>query len=999
MTDGHAFVFMSGNMRGIVTQATPSVGLWSRTVGVDGQPDPQALRELAETFSYCVYAWWRRAGLDPVSTATASIACFERWLGEFPPRPGDENVARMRDWMIARLPELAEQGVKLNGEPPIAIDRSWAEKRYAEEPEGAPTSIFQRRWALTVIESSMTALRDEYAARGEQNLYSELLGFAGFGQPDGNGYSSVSQRLGQTGGAIRKAVFEFRKRQREILLRYINDTVLSPADADSELTALLCACDETSSAPLPSAIQGLRPDEILVRAMRSVVMTQDGSGAWQPPTLEEADLLFPQYEIVSLVGRGGMGAVYRGRQIELDRAVAIKLLPLEVSVDPVFADRFRREARAMAKLHHPNIIAIHDFGATQEGHLFFVMEYVDGADLHQMIHGPGIAPALALEIIVGVCDALAYAHGKGVVHRDIKPANVMVSRHGEVKVADFGLARLMDPGAEQIGHTVTGTVMGTPGYMAPEQMCGMNVDHRADIYSLGVMLYEMLCGEVPRGIFDPPSVRVPEVNSSIDQVVIKAMQQQPDRRYQTTTEMKTDVTVAAKPKPMVSKIPEPALAPSPLVPPQPAPQPAHKSAPEATPKGRRKAGAKSRNLAYFGIAAAMLAILGILIFAGPVRKNSGDSVASIASNSGPADTGKTLLFNGHRYQFMPGTFSWNEAKAKAEAMGGHLATVTSKEENEWIYTTFQTKLDSTVRASSMWLGGSAEAKGQPWKWVTGEPFAYTDWTEGEPNYASMSGQPVAGPFGLVIKRHGKLCWFDDPMKRENSSAGFIVEWEHEGTSDSAPSAPLVVDLLALADVKKDAEGGLWSRQGTDLLVAGDPASERNGGIRFGFALPVRVTGSYKLDVEFTRHGPRGTISLVLPLPNNRSVAAHFQEASPYAGLASVRGYNTRDKENPTRTPNQLEDGRRYRASVQVVMNGDQADITATLEGKPLFRFQGPAADLDGRAKLGFTDTARPGMKSIDPVTWHSVRITLLDGGKLTPARDDVALPAGVGNLK
>lgn len=536
--------------------------LWARATGSGGNADAKALRELAGVYWYCAYAWWRRAGLDPVSTATATLASFEIWLGDSPPKPGDSGAARMREWMEARLRELAGQGVKLRGEPAVTINRDWAEKRYAEEPAGEPGAVFQRRWVMTVIETAAKAIREEYSARGEENLYLELMGFAGFDQSDENRYSSVAQRLGQTSGGIRKAVFDFRNRQRELLHRLVHDIVLDPADADSEIIALLCACDatgpETSSAPVPSVLRGQRPDEILARAMRSVKMTHGGSGGWQPPTLDEAALLFPNYEIVALIGRGGMGAVYKGRQVELDRQVAIKLLPLEVSVDPDFADRFRREARAMAKLSHPNIILIYEFGATFEGHLFFVMEFVDGADLHQMIHGPGVPPERSLSIISGVCDALAYAHGKGVVHRDMKPANVMVNIHGEVKVADFGLARLLDPGADQTGHTMTGTVMGTPAYMAPEQMRGMNVDHRADIYSLGVMLYEMLCGEVPRGIFDPPSARVAGLSANIDQVVIKAMHQQPDRRYQSTTEMKTDVAVAANPlAPPVQAAPKP----------------------------------------------------------------------------------------------------------------------------------------------------------------------------------------------------------------------------------------------------------------------------------------------------------------------------------------------------------------------------------------------------------------------------------------------------------
>ena len=253
--------------------------------------------------------------------------------------------------------------------------------------------------------------------------------------------------------------------------------------------------------------------------------------------------LLPNYQMLSLLGRGGMGAVYLTLHTSLDRSVAIKLLPLEISTDEAFAQRFIREARAMAKLSHPHIVAVHDFGKTDAGHLYFVMEFVDGANLHSMIHGPGLEPAQALSIAGQVCEALAYAHGKGVVHRDIKPANVLVDQHGQAKVSDFGIARLIEPGEQAFHTTQTGMVIGTPDYMAPEQMQGQHADHRADIYSLGVMLYEMLCGEVPRGIFAPPSQRV-NCDARVDRVVIKAMQQKPELRYQSTTEMKAAVDTA-----------------------------------------------------------------------------------------------------------------------------------------------------------------------------------------------------------------------------------------------------------------------------------------------------------------------------------------------------------------------------------------------------------------------------------------------------------------------
>jgi serine/threonine protein kinase len=286
---------------------------------------------------------------------------------------------------------------------------------------------------------------------------------------------------------------------------------------------------------------GVSPDELFARGMQSVRMTGGGSMQnWEPPTVEEAARLFPNYQVVDVLGRGGMGAVYKAVQTALDRVVAIKLLPLEISIDRDFADRFVREARTMAKLNHPNIVSVFDFGTTSEGHLYFVMEFVEGTTLHHLIKSTGLKPIQALELIVSVCEALQYAHGEGVVHRDIKPANVLVDTKGRVKVADFGLARVDNPTAEQWGQTMTGMVLGTPDYMAPEQKSGSRVDHRADIYSLGVMLYEMLCGQVPQGIFDPPSQRV-SVDERIDQVVIRAMQQEPDRRYANTGEMKAEV--------------------------------------------------------------------------------------------------------------------------------------------------------------------------------------------------------------------------------------------------------------------------------------------------------------------------------------------------------------------------------------------------------------------------------------------------------------------------
>ena len=264
------------------------------------------------------------------------------------------------------------------------------------------------------------------------------------------------------------------------------------------------------------------------------------SHGFDPPSVEQLAGLFPQLEILELVGRGGMGAVYKARQRGLNRIVAVKILPPEVGRDPAFTERFSREPRAMAQLSHPNIVTVFDFG--QAGGLFyFVMEYVDGANLRQLMHAGTLAPKEALAIIPQICDALQYAHDEGVVHRDIKPENILIDKKGRVKVADFGLSKLLGGEAADVALTGTHQVMGTVRYMAPEQMQGTrHVDHRADIYSLGVVIYELLTGEVPMGRFEPPSHRV-QLDVRLDEVVLRTLEREPERRYQKASEIKTDM--------------------------------------------------------------------------------------------------------------------------------------------------------------------------------------------------------------------------------------------------------------------------------------------------------------------------------------------------------------------------------------------------------------------------------------------------------------------------
>src|SRR3989440_665233 len=260
---------------------------------------------------------------------------------------------------------------------------------------------------------------------------------------------------------------------------------------------------------------------------------------FMPPAPDELAKVFPQLEILELLGQGGMGVVFKARQPQLDRLVALKILPPAAGRDPSFAERFTREARALARLNHPNIVSAYDFGQAREVY-YFIMEFVDGVNLRQLEQSRQIAPAEALAIVPKICEALQYAHEEGIVHRDIKPGNILLDKKGRVKIADFGLAKLLDKEANDFTLTRSQQVMGTPHYMAPEQIeKPQEVDHRADIYSLGVVFYEMLTGELPMGRFAPPSLKV-QVDVRLDEVVLRALEKEPERRYQQASHVRTD---------------------------------------------------------------------------------------------------------------------------------------------------------------------------------------------------------------------------------------------------------------------------------------------------------------------------------------------------------------------------------------------------------------------------------------------------------------------------
>lgn len=322
-------------------------------------------------------------------------------------------------------------------------------------------------------------------------------------------------------------------------------------------------CPDCGTELAPGGIHGLCPVCLMQQGLLISVVdgqslshsaSQAGRNLRDPqrhpaPSIQELQGEFEQLELLELIGQGGMGAVYKVRQKGLGRMAALKILPRELGAGENFARRFTREAQALAKLNHPNIVGIYDFGQTPGGWYYLLMEHVEGVNLRQVLRQGRMAPARALAIVPQICDALKYAHDSGVIHRDIKPENILLDRAGAVKIADFGLAKLGTENPQAIEDdqtqdaTITrqGQTMGTPHYMAPEQLeHSHEVDHRADIYSLGVVFYELLTGELPLGRFDPPSSRA-RLDVRLDEVVLRTLEKEPSRRYQHVGQVKTDV--------------------------------------------------------------------------------------------------------------------------------------------------------------------------------------------------------------------------------------------------------------------------------------------------------------------------------------------------------------------------------------------------------------------------------------------------------------------------
>jgi len=255
-----------------------------------------------------------------------------------------------------------------------------------------------------------------------------------------------------------------------------------------------------------------------------------------------------KYKIIGEIGEGAMGVVYKAHDPVLNRFVAIKMISATVKADNELRQRFQREAQAAAGLNHPNIITVHDFGEEQ-GKIYMAMELLEGVDLRDLISGGEVGSLeTRLSIMEQVCDGLAFAHAKGIVHRDLKPGNIHIQGNGQVKVLDFGLARL-----DSSDMTKTGLVMGTPNYMSPEQVLGEKVDARSDIFSIGAVFYEMFCGHKPfhsdsvhTVMFqvvhkEPPPLRerAPDMPEGLVQIIEKAMAKDREKRYQSAGQLRS----------------------------------------------------------------------------------------------------------------------------------------------------------------------------------------------------------------------------------------------------------------------------------------------------------------------------------------------------------------------------------------------------------------------------------------------------------------------------
>lgn len=482
-----------------------------------------------------------------------------------------------------------------------------------------------------------------------------------------------------------------------------------------------------------------------------------------PPEIEEIAKLLPGYEIKEFVAKGGMGAVYRARQKSLDREVAIKILPGHFVQDAGLRAQFESEAKSMAKLNHPNVISVYNFGEC-DGQPFIVMEMVPGKSLYHSAYGIQVEPRQAGRIIHDICLGLAHAHQHGILHRDLKPANILLNPDRMPKIGDFGLARHITDHQSDKGYW-------TPGYTAPEVAQDPEaVNESTDLYSVGIMLYELIAGERPEDPYVPVATRV-ECDPAFDQIILKAIDPSPANRYSSAKDMAEAIDEVIKPgvssKDTRDKKID-ASAPRKLLVPEALPEHAERGQVHLRgyQQGMQPRTASSPRRLIRNVVISILILLGIHYAwekgwldpddqkaakakeneaAGhkgseskqQAKKSSADHLSKVwhGSNQPTHQKGTSsseqdlpegkLSFGDSEYQLIRKPMTWHQARDHCEQLGGHLAIVTSKEESDFV-----ARLAS---GNDAWLGATDAHKEGDWRWLDGTELLYKHWQDGQPD--------------------------------------------------------------------------------------------------------------------------------------------------------------------------------------------------------------------------------------------------------------------------
>ena len=530
------------------------------------------------------------------------------------------------------------------------------------------------------------------------------------------------------------------------------------------------------------------------------------------PKPEELNALLPAYEVKQLVARGSMGAVYLGRQKSLDRDIALKVLPRKFGSDPVFRASFEEEARTMARLRHPNLIEVHDFGEIK-GYLYLIMDFVDGKSLHHSARGRAIAQQTAAQVVLSICKGLAQAHKAGIAHRDLKPSNILIGSNWEPRIGDFGL----------VGHSNGTEDCASPQYSSPEAMQDPSkANERSDVYSVGVILYELLTGELPGESYAPPSrTRAQKVDARFDKIVRRAMHPAPGMRFPSAGAMAREL------EPLLdhlddeggsSLLSDRSNEPAAVLQTSDEGEESHERAVQQNETLAAMAATESRR--YDRLIVAKILIIAILLMALLYvwsaynrRKEESERRTEMAEKLKGANDSKggknpwadltnkpltnkpqqpappqprewTLgnlqdrLLRGERSRFPEGTWdlpdrkvyfvgsamSWGDASKFAEAHGAHLATVRNEEERAAL-------ISRLPEGKTTWLGGGMTGA-KSWGWVDGTTSALSKPVEATGRYLNMSGG------GTIRALAGK------------TSHPFFLQWHLDGRNPGSFNAQL-----------------------------------------------------------------------------------------------------------------------------------------------------------------------------------------------------------------